>query len=227
MQTLRFNPFNQIHKGLRALLYDTALLIQHTDFTKEQEITKVTDRVRLVNEVFAKHAHVEDNYVFPMITQFAPEIVADFEGQHQTDHELSAGLEKCLGLFAETNTIEQNLRAGNELLQAFNSFLAFNVEHMKKEETIVNGVLWQHYGDDQLLQTVRQISASMSPQESVAHCTWMLKGLAVQEIVTWYRGIQQSAPPSVFDSFCQLAEKTLTPARWGHVRKSLEVAAAC
>ena len=28
----RFNVFNQIHKGLRAMLYDTALTLQQTHF---------------------------------------------------------------------------------------------------------------------------------------------------------------------------------------------------
>jgi hypothetical protein len=225
MQVLRFNPFNQIHKGLRALLYDTALLIQHTDFTKEEEIKKVAERVDFVKDVFETHAHVEDHQVFPMIAEFVPEIVADFESQHQTDHELSEGLQKCLMLFTETNSPEQNLWAGNELLQAFNSFLAFNVEHMKKEETIINAVLWQHYTDAQLLQKVQQISASLPAEENRAHSTWMLKGLAVHEIVTWYKGIQQAAPPHVFENFYQLAEKTLTPSRWNRVREALQVAA--
>jgi Hemerythrin HHE cation binding domain len=221
MQTLRFNPFSQIHKGLRALLYDTALLIQHTDFTKEEEIRKITDRVHFVNETFATHAHVEDHQVFPMIAEFAPEVVTDFESQHQTDHELSEGLQKCLNLFTETNSPEQNLWAGNELLQAFNSFLAFNVEHMKKEETIINAVLWEHYSDAQLLQKVQQISASMPIEENMSHSIWMLKGLAVYEIITWYKDIQQAAPPFVFENFCQLAEKTLTPARWNRVKAVL------
>lgn len=36
MQELRFNPFEQINKGLRALLYHTALTLQHTNFANER-----------------------------------------------------------------------------------------------------------------------------------------------------------------------------------------------
>lgn len=222
MQTLRFNPFNQIHKGLRALLYDTAVLIQHTDFTKEAEIKKVKERVQLVNELFEAHANIEDNQIFPMITKFAPDVVEDFESQHKTDHELSEGLQKCLALFTETNSVEQNLWAGNELLQAFNSFLAFNVEHMKQEETVINKVLWQHYPDAQLLEKVREIGSSLPPDENMLHSTWMLKGLAVHEIITWYEAIRQMAPPPVYESFCQLAETTLTHSRWKTVEEALQ-----
>jgi hypothetical protein len=128
-----------------------------------------------------------------------------------------------LSLFTETNSPEQNLWIGNELLQTFNSFLAFNVEHMKKEETIINAVLWKHYTDAQLLQKVQQISASMPIEENIAHSTWMLKGLAVHEITTWYKDIQRSAPTPVFEKFCQLAEKTLTPSKWDCVREALRL----
>ena len=221
MQPLRFNPFNQIHKGLRALLYDTAVLIQHTDFTKEAEIKKVKERVHHVIDFFAAHADVEDHQVFPMITAFAPDVVDDFESQHKIDHELSEGLEKCLTLFTETNSMEQNLWFGNELLQAFNSFLAFNVEHMKKEETIINNVLWQHYSDAQLLQKVQQITASIPPEQTMLHSTWMLKGLSLPEIVSWYKAMQQTVPPPVFENFCRLAEQTLSQAKWSELKRAL------
>lgn len=226
MQTLRFNPFNQVHKGLRALLYDTALLVQHTDFTNKEETGRTAARVRFVNELFAHHAHVEDNLVFPMIASHAPGIVADFESQHQTDHELSANLEICLSRFGETNSPEQDVAVGNELLQSFNSFLAFNVEHMKKEETVVNAVLWKHYSDAQLIAKTQEISASLSMEEKLVHSAWMLKGSAVHEIVAWYRGIQKGAPPFVFENFCRLAESTLSPARWDRVKANLELAVA-
>ncbi|HVS96207.1 MAG TPA: hemerythrin domain-containing protein [Puia sp.] len=222
MHTLRFNPFGQIHKGLRALLYDTAIMIQQTDFTRQEEIGKVTERVRFVNEAFAFHADTEDHRIFPKIAGIAPEVVADFESQHQTDHELSGQLDRCLSLFVSSNSSEQNAIAGNELLQAFNSFLAFNVEHMKKEETVINAILWKHFSDADLLQIVREIAASVPMDENMKISAWMLKGMASPEIVAWYKGIQQTAPAFVFEKFCQLASRTLAPPRWNKVWESLQ-----
>ncbi|HEV9035408.1 MAG TPA: hemerythrin domain-containing protein [Puia sp.] len=222
MQTLRFNPFNQIHKGLRALLYDTALLLQHTDFTRAEEKERITDRMHFLIEAFAFHAHTEDHRIFPMITGFAPELVDDFESQHQTDEQLSLGLQECVNTLAEANSPSQNVWAGNELLQAFNSFLAFNVEHMKKEETMINAVLWQHYNDEQLLFRVREIGGSIPIEENMLISAWMLKGLAVHEIIPWYKGIEKAAPPVVFEKFRQLAERTLAPSRWSKIREALQ-----
>ena len=223
MQPLRFNPFNQIHKGLRALLYDTALLLQHTDFTKKEEKERITDRIGFLIAAFAFHAHTEDHRIFPMIAGFAPGLVADFETQHQTDEQLSDELQERVNALAEADSPSQNSWTGNELLQAFNSFLAFNVEHMKKEETLINAVLWQHFSDEQLLQKVREIGSSIPMDENMLISAWMLKGLAVHEIITWYKGMEKVAPPIVVENFRQLAEKTLIPARWSRVKEALQV----
>jgi hemerythrin-like domain-containing protein len=222
MQRLRFNPFGQVHKGLRALLYDTAILLQHTNFSVVEEMEEAVERVRLVNTLFAHHAHVEDSQIFPLIKTYAPEIVDDFEAQHQEDHELSHGLEKCIHLFTETNTAEQNLWAGNELLQNFNAFLAFNVEHMKKEETIVNACLWRYFTDEELLQKVREISASIAPDQNKHFVFWMLKGMATHEIIVWYNDIKLAAPPHIFQFFCDLAETALPEKKWNEVKEALQ-----
>ena len=222
MSLLRFNPFGQPHKGLRALLYDTALLLQHTNFTLEEEIDAATERVKLVIALFAHHAEIEDGHVFPMIQEYAPQIVEDFEAQHQQDHALANELQRCLAHFTETNTTAENQVAGNALLQNFNAFLAFNVEHMRKEETIVNSCLWQYYSDEQLQKKVQEISAAMPREQSKPFLFWVLKGLATHEIIEWYEVIKHAAPSPAFAFFCNLAEEALSEAQWDKVKEALQ-----
>lgn len=222
MQTLRFNLFAQVHKGLRVLLYDTAILIQQTNFLEEEQIAEVVDRVKLVNSLFAHHAHVEDNQVFPLLQTYAPEIVDDFEAQHQIDHALSEGLEKCLHLFTETNSPGQNLWAGNELLQHFNAFLAFNVEHMKKEETIINACLWRYFSDEELKEKVKQVAASIPPDQNKKFGAWMLRGMGTHELIDWFNEIKLTAPPTVFQFYCDLAESSLPEKKWNEIKETLK-----
>lgn len=225
MQIVRFNPFGQVHKGLRALLYDTALQLQQTDFTAEAEIRAAVERVKLVSRLFEHHAHVEDSQVFPLIQEHAPEIVEDFEAQHEADHELAEALEACLFAFNETNGPEQNLAAGNELLQNFHAFLAFNVEHMRKEETIVNSVLWRHYTDGQLLRKVQEIGAAIPPEENKHFIFWMLKGLGTGEIIDWFNAIRVSAPPPMVLFFNSLAGEALPAGKWNRIQAALQESA--
>lgn len=221
MQALRFNTFGQIHKGLRALLYDTALMIQHTNFTRDDETRAVVERVGLVERLFESHAHIEDSEIFPMVASHAPEVVADFEAQHDEDHRLSEDLKRQLEKFVETNSAEQNQAYGWELMQQFNAFLAFNVEHMRKEETIVNDLLWQHYSDAELLGKVESISASIPPEKNVHYAEWMLRGMAVHEITCWLSNVRHHAPPPVFDMLIGIAESVLPADRWSAVRDGL------
>ena len=222
MQTVRFNPFGQVHKGLRALLYDTGLQLQQTNFADEAEIAVAVERVQLVNTLFEHHAHVEDSQIFPMIEAYEPALVADFEAQHQKDHDLSAALDRCLHRFTETNSTAQNMLAGNDLLHCFNAFLAFNVEHMKQEETLVSQCLWRYYSDADLLKKVQEISGSIPPEQNRHFVYWMLKGMATHEIIHWYNAVKLSAPPPVFQFFCDLAEEALPVCKWNVVKESLQ-----
>lgn len=222
MQIGRFNPFGHIHKGLRALLYDTALQLQHTDFTVAEEIEAAVERVRLVNTLFEHHAGTEDSQVFPLIESLEPKLVVELEGQHQKDHALSKDLERCLFLFTETNSPQQNLWAGNELSQSFHAFLAFNVEHMRQEETLVNACLWRHFSDQELMKTVQEISSSIPPEQNKHFVYWMLKGMGTQEIIGWYNAVKLTAPPLVFQFFCDMAEAALPNNKWNDVQNALQ-----
>jgi hypothetical protein len=63
----RYNGFNLIHKGLRALLYHTGLQLQQTDFTVEDETEAAVNRVKEAIMLFEGHAHKEDNLILPAI----------------------------------------------------------------------------------------------------------------------------------------------------------------
>ncbi len=74
----RVNIFNQIHKGLRAALYDTAISLQQADFTSEAEAEEVLSKIKEVVMLFDEHAHKEDTYILPAILQFEPSVVDSF-----------------------------------------------------------------------------------------------------------------------------------------------------
>ena len=79
---MRFNIFNQVHKALRALLYDTALTLQQTHFSNADEAEAAIAKVKAVLDVFDQHAEHEDNFVLPAIQQYEPSMVDAFEQEH-------------------------------------------------------------------------------------------------------------------------------------------------
>ena len=222
MQLLRYNPFNQIHKALRALLYDTALQIQRVDFSDDDATEIVLENVELVILLFEGHAHVEDTMVFPLIKDTAPSIVASFEAQHEEDHSLAELLSHSVKCCRKAARLDEKLFAGRGLLLAFNDFLAFNVKHMNEEETLVNGYLWKYFSDEELMEHTKKIAAAIPPEKNMHYSKWMLKGLNNHEIFIWYSAIKHTAPAVVFNMFCDMAEKELETSKWGTIKDVLQ-----
>ena len=82
----RVNPFNMIHKALRALLYDTALSLQQTYFADSNESEVALAKIEAVIHQFEQHAYHEDTYVFPAVEAYNPQLAEAFESEHEEDH---------------------------------------------------------------------------------------------------------------------------------------------
>lgn len=222
MENLRFNAFNQIHKGLRAFLYDTALSIQHTDFTQEDQARATFRKIEKVLWLFEGHAHTEDSKVFPLLQAVAPDVVNDFEQQHETDHRLGHDLENAITAYDFAKTPVDRLKCGIKVLQAFDEFTAFNLQHMVKEETVINSLLWKHYTDEQILAVQRDIVASIPPDKNEWYSRWMIKGINDVEMLIWLQNIKKAAPLPVFNGLCDIAGQELPAERWSAIRDRLE-----
>lgn len=221
MKTLRFNPFHQVHQALRALLYHASITVQHTDFTQPEQVNKVINLMEELIAFFEAHAHKEDHLLFPMIAKSAPELVADFEAQHVKDHELGQDLENAITQCRTADSDSGKILSSRHLQRALNAFTAFNLTHMNAEETVILDVLHREYTDVQLLEREQQIVASLTPAEKAFSGYWMLKGLALNEIIDWYKKIQATAPQFVFDEFMQLAENALSVEKLKTLQQSL------
>jgi hypothetical protein len=217
---MRFNIFNQIHKGLRALLYETSLLLQQTDFSSEEEMNIAIERVTLVADMFDDHAHHEDNFILPAVHEYEPSLVDAFEQEHVMDGKLSRALKDSLYALQMASPLVRPDMA-NELSKTFIQFMVFNLEHMAKEENILNKVLWRYYSDEQIIEIQTNIVAHLSPKSSEIGTRWMMRGLNNPEIVRWLKSVEESAPEIVFQKLFSTAEKELSEVRFRQVLELL------
>lgn len=217
---MRVNIFNQIHKGLRALLYESSLLLQQTDFSNDEEMQVAIDRITMVANLFDDHAHHEDTFIFPAIQQYEPSIVDAFEQEHATDARLTRAIKDCLQAVQMASAFVRPNMA-NELSKTFIQFMVFNLEHMAKEENILNKILWRYYSDEEILVIQHEIVASLSPWAAKTSSLWMMRGLNNPEIVRWLRTIEDSAPESVFQNLFATAERELPEHRFRQVLEAL------
>lgn len=215
----RFNMFNQIHKALRALLYDTSLVLQQTWFGDTDEADITLEKVRLVVDIFDKHAKHEDNYVLPAIQQYEPSLVDTFEMEHIKDHQLTEQLRGLLTVYNLAQKSQVKQETGHAIILAFQEFMIFNLQHMAKEEAVLNKVLWRYYSDEELLAINQTIIAGIPAEEMALSSAWMMKGLSNNEISGWLKAVEKTAPQVVFNNLFSIAEKNLPHDRF---RKLLE-----
>ena len=217
----RFNIFNQIHKALRALLYDTALTVQQTYFGHPDEAETSLEKIKLVLDIFDKHADHEDQFVLPAIYAYEPSLVDAFEKEHMADHELAEKLRSLIQTFETNSSLEHRITIGDQILHSFIAFMSFNLDHMGKEEKIINQRLWRYYSDMELAAINQRIIASVSQEEMKITSAWMMKGLSNAEITAWLRQVQTHAPESVFNTLFTIAEKELPHSRFRQILEDL------
>jgi quinol monooxygenase YgiN len=217
----RFNIFNAIHKALRAMLYDTSLTLQQTYFGDAEEAETALEKVRIAVDVFDEHAAHEDHFVLPAIQQYEPSLVDAFEQEHEKDHALSERLRGLLAVYRHAIKTEVKIETGQAINQAFIDFMIFNLEHMAKEETMLNKVLWRYYSDAEILAINQRIVASIPPQEIAIASAWMMRGMSNMEISGWLKGVEENAPEPVFTQLFSIAEKELPNDRFRKVLENL------
>jgi hemerythrin-like domain-containing protein len=217
----RYNIFYQVHKGLRALLFETAIFLQQVDFTREVEIEEVKVRINELICLFEGHAHTEDHFILPAIETYEPSIADAFEGEHKEDAQLSRRLKDVLRGLLDTDNDYDRAEFGKSINLLFVEFVVFNLAHMAKEESVLNKFLWRYYGDDELKQITKEIIAEHKTEDIKRFNKWMLRGLNNNEIIVWLKNIKDNAPCYVFQELIQQASEEINSERWMQIQEQL------
>jgi hypothetical protein len=223
--TSRYNSFNQIHKGLRALLYDTALKFQQTDLSDKTAGEKVLQQLELLLMLFESHAHNEDEFYNKPLEEVNHAVATMFEKEHDEDHRLGKVLADLIDRWRKEADASGRETTGRNLFYAFNEFIAFNLYHMNKEEIELNAVLWNEYSDDTIKATEQELVKRVPPQKMGLYAKWMIRGINDTELSTWLKEVKEFAPPEVFSMLIQLAAAELPSVRYEKLKQSLDASA--
>ena len=217
----RFNVFNQIHKGLRAMLYDTALTLQQTHFDDPGQADVTAKKVRTAVDIFESHTAHEDHFILPAIQQYEPSLADLFAMEHIKNHSLSEKLADLLVVHNHAVKPKVKIEAGQAISQAFQEFMVYNLEHMSKEETVLNEILWRYYSDAEIESISKRIVRSLRHDEETVTTAWMMRGLSNTEITAWLKEVKNNAPDFIFQSLMQTAAEELDAQRWQLVQETI------
>lgn len=217
MTTPRFNVFNQIHKGLRALMFDTVSAMQQTDMAKPADAQAVIAQTELLLDTFDSHADHEDTYILALAKQYDATLIDEFESEHHIDLHLTEELRKGVAAYRDALTPAAKIQTGNALYYALNAFVAFNLTHMNKEEQQLNQLLWANFSDEEIMAMEHRIVENISPDNMAIISKWMIKGGNNTELNSWLDAVKASAPDFVYNGLLQACGAFLPTARYAQI----------
>jgi hypothetical protein len=217
-QEQRYNIFKRTHKGLRSMLFDAGARIQQTDFTKAKQADAAIEVVKQTTRSFLYHLSKEDSILYHSVVLYAPYIVAMIEQINAKDEKLAKSVDEMIEGYKDLNTKHEMNAFGLQLQAVFFEFTAAVLQHMNKEETVVNELLWSHYTDKQLVI----LEVEMLKQSTPEACTWytgrILKELSNAEILVWINGIAEHASSIMIEKLISTTQRVLPIDRWQMIR---------
>ncbi len=218
---MRYNIFYQIHKALRFMLYETGTELQRTDFNDREEAQSCLKKISELVRLFEKHGKTEDDKVFSALAVYEPSVVDSFEQEHETDHELARKLKAIVNMFDSLTSDEERLELASALRRSYVEFLVFNLQHMAREEEVINNLLWRYYRDEDIIAIEQEIVASQPVEDATLVANLMMNALSTQEIIGWLKTVEKSAPEFVFNKLFEVAESQLPHPRFQQVVEGL------
>jgi len=217
-QEQRYNIFRRTHKGLRSMLFDAGAKLQQTDFTKSKQASAAVDAIKQSTRSFLYHLSKEDKIIYHSVVLYAPYIVAMIEQTNYKDQVLAESIDKIIEQQKEQDTKKEMIAFGHQLQAVFFEFTAAVLQHMNKEETVINEILWSNYSDRQLVG----MEVEMMKQAASSDCNWytgkILKELSNREILMWVDIIKEHASPFMLKKLISTARIVLPIDRWQMIR---------
>jgi hemerythrin-like domain-containing protein len=217
-QEQRYNIFRRTHKGLRSMLFDAGAKLQQTDFTKSKQASAAVDAIKQSTRSFLYHLSKEDKIIYHSVVLYAPYIVAMIEQTNLKDQVLAESIDKIIDQQKEQDTKKEMIAFGHQLQAVFFEFTAAVLQHMNKEETVINEILWSNYSDTQLVG----MEVEIMRQATSSDCTWytgkILKVLSNREILMWVDIIKEHASPFMLKKLISTARIVLPIDRWQMIR---------
>lgn len=217
----RYNIFYQVQKGLRALLYETALRLQQTDFSNPENASKNLDELNAAVNLFTAHLYVEEQYSLRAIQHHAGLIFEDIKSEHRRTESTLMQLSGLMQAFQHAVTTDEKTEIGSVISSAFASFVSFMLDSMCRKENALNKLLWKNFTDEELMNISITISTGLRSDISGMYGKWILRGMNTLEVIEWLKCIRYTAPDQTFNALLEIAEAEISSDRWLFIQESI------
>ncbi len=214
--------YTGIHKALRKYMSAVLTSVGQFDATDDLQCREVMADVQQLLDVLHGHVETENTMVHPAIEARYPGTLAGITAEH-AGHEVA--IEQLRHYTRTLLTLSGKERGAFALFlyRELSSFVAENLEHILREETQNQPLLWAAYSDAELLAIEQAIHASLPPEKMAALLPWIVSAISVEERLEMYQGMRQTVPPVAFDGALSIARSCLPARAWEKLSTALAV----
>jgi hypothetical protein len=220
--TARPNIYGPIHKGLRALMAHTLILLGRSDWHDDADRAAALTALEELLDFCSGHLRHENEFVHTAMAARRPGSTAKVVEDHHGHEQAIAALRRLAAHIDDSRGAARDA-AAFDLYSQLACFVAENYEHMHYEETHNNRVLWDAYSDADIMALHGRLVASLTPAETMQSMRWMLPNINHAERVVLLTGMRAAAPPPAFAAVLQMLQPLLSEADWSKLGTALEL----
>lgn len=215
--------YTGIHKALRKYMSAVLTSVGQLDTNDELQCREVVADIQQLLDVLHGHVKTENTMVHPAIEARHPGALVGIAAEH-AGHEVA--IEQLRHEARTLLTLSGKDRGAFALFlyRELSSFVAENLEHMLREETQNQHLLWVAYADAELIAIEEAILASLPPEKMAVLLPWIVSAISVEERFEMFQGMRQNAPAFVFENALSVARSCLPARAWEKLSTALEVA---
>jgi hemerythrin-like domain-containing protein len=221
MKKERYNIFNKSHKGLRRLVLEAWAKTNKCDFRSTSEVNECIVILLQAIRYYIYHIGKEDMIIYRAINPAAPYIVTLLEEINAKGIEVASSIEYKISQFNSENHGKGIIDFGIELQSSIFSFTSVVVQHIKKEETVLNELLWQNFTDYELLELEVKTMSHFVPEEKEWFNNQVMKCLDDNEITRWIDHVLSFGNAYDADLLMETTRSALPESRWQTISRSI------
>ena len=209
------------------MIYELGRALQTSDFTDERTtetmVAKLKQDLSTASSaclicLLHEHAGNEDQYIYPDVRTYEPEMIEKLLAEHREVVRRIAGVWKIADELKTLRNREERMGMGDKLNRAANDLFAYYLTHLNGEEATIVPAMWKHFTDEQLMAMRTNIERNTPPERYAEWMRWILPSLNLNELTDMFMGLKKGAPAPVFENMARIAEKALSEDRWAAVK---------
>lgn len=184
------------HKGLRALLYDTAAKLQSADFLDPEVTNRVLVHLRHALGLLSQYVAEKAAYCHPLLCTKAPALVASLEAdQMQIEVMIEALRQRAEQIEYSSGTPRDTAAQG--LNHAYNEFMVAYLTHLLREENELPPAAQAHGVAVEITAWWKKSLKSMDPARARHYLAWTIPAQNDHELAQALRSVNRRAPVPV------------------------------